>query len=173
MTGQIGDKFLIKGEGYTFISMDGQIDFNPEELGLFPSPSCTACWRGYFCEYSVEDGVFYLNKLFVHTQNEQYPDINGIKAQGVENPAERCFGHCIYSGLHMKVNFNGSLVVGKDFLSEYYIHGGFQRMFAYKKVLELVFRKGVLVKETDISEKAEQMRKRMGERKNIFPAFDD
>ena len=48
--------------------------------------------------------------------------------------------------------------MGDDFLSDYYIHMGFQQPWAYQKLIDLVFENGKLIKTLDQSHVAEGLR---------------
>ena len=58
----------------------------------------------------------------------------------------------------MPIEYTGKLVLGNGFIWDYYIHMGFQRAWAYEKVIELIFEKGVLVNVIDHSEKVKEIR---------------
>ena len=59
--------------------------------------------------------------------------------------------------------YTGKIVVGKDFLQEYYIHMGYQRAWSYKILKEFVFEEGVLVDVIDHSDMAKELRKQIKE----------
>lgn len=52
---------------------------------------------------------------------------------------------------------------GKDFLSDYYIHMGYQRAWAYETLKELIFEEGALVEVIDRSAMANMLRAKIQE----------
>ena len=175
MTAQIGSIYNYQGERYSVVANEGYIHFDPTEYGLHPTTRCTACWSGYWCEYDIKDDGIYLKNLFVHCEDDNYPDINGVSAK-IENEEvevflgrrrketrtmEKHMGHHIYADLNIKMEFTGTkkILAGKDFLQEYYIHMGYQMFYAYKTLTEFIFKDGDLIEIIDRSEIAAQTRK--------------
>lgn len=163
MTAQIGDKYTYKNNQYCIVAMNRRVDFNPKTYGLNISPSCTACWRGFWCEYEIYDGGVVLKKLYVHTADDKYPDINGVKVNATEDPYEY-MGHRLYNDLNIGINYSGKILIGDEYMPEYYIHAGFQRAWAYKELKEFIFEKGILVKINDYSDAAELIREEAKQR---------
>ena len=63
-----------------------------------------------------------------------------------------------YSDLNIQIDFGGELRLAADFIEEMYIHMGFQKPSAFKKVIDLFFEEGKLAKVLDLSEEAEYIR---------------
>ena len=146
MTAQIGDLYQYGGAVYTIVARRGDMPFHPSEYGITPKPVCTACWRGYWCVYNItEEGVF-LEELYIHSGDDTYPPIAGVLPE-----EETYMGHHRYGGLHLRLPFTGRVLIGKDFLRQYYIHMGYQRPWAYETLIELVFKDGKLVETKDES----------------------
>lgn len=156
MTAQIGDKFYYKGNRYEFVSLENEIKFHPRDLGLTPMGCCTCCWRGHWCEYEISPEGLFLQNLFICTMGDNYPDVDGVKVLGEKS----VMGCSVYPNLNKKVSYNGKLIVGTDFLREYYIHAGYQRPWAYKTVLEFSFEDGKMVAIKDISSKMQEIREK-------------
>lgn len=157
MTAQIGDKFYYKGNRYTYVSIENELDFHPRDLGLTPFGGCTCCWRGHWCEYQILPEGLYLENLFICTKGDVYPDACGVKV--FEEKAQ--MGCSIYPDLHRKIPYSGKIRVGTDFLPKYYIHGGYQRAWAYETLLEFEFRDGKLVRVTDHSHMGKVIREQI------------
>ena len=51
MTAQIPDEFILNGESFSLVGLNGGGLIKPEDLGIKPYFSCTACWRGYVMKY--------------------------------------------------------------------------------------------------------------------------
>ena len=43
MTAQIPDEFIVNGEPFSLIGLKGEILFKPEDFGIVPHFTCTAC----------------------------------------------------------------------------------------------------------------------------------
>ena len=160
MTAQIGDQFRYKGGEYTIVPGNAPMPFDPIDYGIVPAAACTACWRGYWCVYNVsEDGVF-LADLYINSADDNYPAICGVfPEKRDEGDYLSYMGHQQYKGLNIKIPYTGKLLIGDNFIQRYYIHMGFQRPWAYRKLVELVFEKGRLVEVNNHSRIAAQVRR--------------
>ena len=162
MTAQIGNKYKYMGREYTFVRATASPSFSPREYGLEPDMACTACWSGYWCVYSVTEEGLFVEELYVHDRREIYPPIGGVEPF----PGDY-MGHRRYKGLHLKSDYTGKLLLGDDFLHEYYVHMGYQYPWAFKSLMEFVFEGGRLVETNDLSCVVDELRTEMKE----TPAF--
>ncbi len=53
MTGQIPDEIILDNQSFSLVGLKGQGLFKPEDFGINPYSSCTACWRGYVIKYRL------------------------------------------------------------------------------------------------------------------------
>lgn len=170
MTAQIGDSFKFKDRKYSIVAISEPIKFDPKMFGITPQWVSTACWNGYWCEYDItEEGIF-LENLYIKSKNDFYPEINGVlpMCEGETGEMDKYMGHHLYKGVHLKMDYEGRILVGTEFLQEYYIHMGYQRAWAYKVLKEFVFLDGELVEINDLSEVAQEMRNRIDQDKNFW-----
>jgi hypothetical protein len=58
----------------------------------------------------------------------------------------------IYENLGLELGFTGDLLPGQGFITELYVHMGFQRPWKYEKVLKLQFDRGLLLESRDVSD---------------------
>ena len=171
MTAQINDSFRYNDENFSIIAISKPFDFSPvTEFGLKPTMGCTACWKGFWCGYVVDSIGIYLDQLFINTFDREYPDINGVSVEKDPKTGEpvSCMGHHVYKGLNHMIRYSGRILLGKDFMYEYYIHIGYQNPWGYEALTELVFEKGQLVKTVDQTENAKIIRQRLKEKETIF-----
>ena len=173
MTAQIGDSYSYKGGDYSIVAMSNPLRFDPRFHGFKPESTTSACWNGFWCKYKIsEDGIF-LDKLYIHSQDDEYPELNGntfeVDAEG--NPVEY-MGHRVYNDLNMKVEYHGKILVGDEFIHDYYVHMGYQRAHAYKVLKEFVFQNGNLIDGIDHSEMAAKLRE-MEDAKNKKPSLKE
>ena len=155
MTAQRQDYYRYKGKNFDLLAVSDSIPFSPEDYGLTPHMSSTACYRGYWCGYEITDEGMFLEELYLYNRNGEYPDFAGTP---VSPQTFHDQGHRLYRGVHLQIPYTGRLLIGADFLRQYYIHMGFQQPFAYKMLTELVLRDGFLQETIDRSGEAAKMR---------------
>ena len=190
MTAQIPDYYKFDGEEYNLVASTEKIGFNPKEYGIKPTARCTACWRGYWCGFDILNNMLVLSELYIFNEDDIYPDINGISVSPPEyyeanvmkfkngKPVHskelmrKYMGHRKYENLNLLIDFDGKILMGKDFLREYYIHMGIQPGYAYKKLIELEFKNGVLIGKKDLSKKAKAVRVSIDSRKKEHCVMD-
>ena len=90
MTAQIGDIYRYGKKKYQIVAISAGMPFNPKHYGLEPHPSSTACYRGYWCEYSVDDEKLVLKNMYMFNMDDNYPPLNGIEVAPQEY--EECWG---------------------------------------------------------------------------------
>lgn len=152
MTAQASDSFRWTGE--TWQLTDGASLFDPTSVGLTPRMLSTANWRGYTCEYAVQDDRLVLSTLRVGLADEDIaraggdgPLVNGRAASkriGIES---------WYEDLALPLPFSGTLTLGRDFIQELYVHMGFHPAWKFRTVAELRFRDGLLESSEDVSDR--------------------
>jgi hypothetical protein len=159
MTAQVADTLVYEGRDYRIAAIENDWPFTPQDHGLEPRGQDTACRRGYFCRYSVTDGALFLMRLNVATAPAEPKPWRGIQPkEGEFFKFDRTW---VYDGLQLPVAYSGGVIVGCDFLREYYVHMGFQRPHCYRTVIELVFEAGRLKRVRDYSEEMERVRQRI------------
>lgn len=172
MTVQIGDIYKYQERKYTIIESSPDMLFNPENFGLEPHFRTTACWRGHWCEYEMSGDMLLLKNLYIFNRDGNYPPLNGIEVSPMQSEEYEChgcrkkrksitispyLGHCVYSGVNMPIPYTGKILLGDEFVQGIHIPVG----WAYKKLIELVFDKGILLECNDLSHIAEELRKVM------------
>lgn len=179
MTAQIGDLCKFENEEYAILAYSDENYFVPQSYGLEPHAIATCCYRGYFSEYAVEDEEFLLKNLYIYNRDGAYPPLNGVepepreyyednlrrkkKREKIQIPKH--MGHRVYRNICLRVPYTGKILIGKDFIREYYIHMGFQRAWSYRKLAELTVDEGLLMASRDVSGYAEEKRREMLEKK--------
>ena len=191
MTAQISDCYKYKGKKYDLVAISESIGFKPSNYGLHPQGIMTSCWRGYWCDYEIKNKALKLKVLHIHTEDEKYPDFNGVQVTPVkfhksevfkrvdgelvrtEEEVEDGNGHRMYEKLDLPIRYSGRILLGNKFLNEYYIHMGSQQPYAYKELLELVFKEGKLIDVVNHSKMAKVIRKKIGEEDEELEFIDD
>jgi len=151
MTGQMADEFILNGDLFSLVGLNGQGLFNPEDFGIRSYSSCTACWRGYVMKYQYINSQLFLDEMLVNVDDPLI--INGIKPQN----GARLFKY-YYTNLKFKTNFTGKILLAKDFIQSMYVHMGFQRPIAYKTIIEIQMKDGEIISERDLSKEMEEKR---------------
>lgn len=167
MTMQIGDHFRHKRHNYSIVATSNPIQFNPLDYGIKPQECCTACWNGYWCDYQVSNERMMLKDLYIHSEDDYYPEINNVSAK--EN-RKRFGGHHLYENLNIFMKYTGKVLIGKDFLRGYYLYTNTrdEEPWAYEVLEEFIFDNGKLVKTVDHSEIAKKLRIEFTELDNII-----
>ncbi len=161
MTAQIPDTVVYRGEtNFALVGICGSGLFDPSEHGLRVGMISTACWRGFLCEYTVEDGQLLLTAVEL----------------GVAEPPAELFGAHVYRGraaayrpIRVRQPFTGGLLLGARLIDELYVHMGHQPAWKYTTVLELTFDGGRLAGVHDRSELMAQRRATYATRTPIDP----
>ena len=167
MTAQVGDGFEYNGKNYNYVMEKPSIAFHPGEYGITPMYTCTACWAGYWCDYKVSDNKLLLKDLFVNSMDGNYPDIEGVSVMD-EEKGGFAMGHHVYRNINKPMKYTGKLLLGNDFLSEYYVHMGYQGYWAYSELILFVFEEGLLVEARDVSKLAAMKRRQIQEEHKSF-----
>ena len=176
MTAQIGDSFHYKKREYCIVAISEPLKFSPQDYGITPESYCTACWAGYWCEYEISDKGIILTNFYVNSKDDYYPEVNGVLPLFADKNSKERFkymGHHLYKGVNILMPYTGKIVVGKDFMQEYYIHMGYQRAWAYKDLKEFIFEQGELVDVIDHSNVAKELRKKIDEDPEFFKKLHD
>ncbi len=152
MTAQIPDEVIFNDECFSLVGLKGQGLYKPEDFGITPYFSCTACWRGYVMKYILNKNHLILDDLLINVHKPL--EINGVKPEQGNNMFKY-----EYKNLNLKTNFTGKILLAKDFMDSMYVHMGFQRPIAFTTVLGLEFKNGELVLFQDLSNQMEERRK--------------
>lgn len=72
------DEFKFAISNYALVAISNPIQFLPENYGITPEGRCTACYKGYWCEYKIYDDEIFLQNLYINSKDDIYPEINGV-----------------------------------------------------------------------------------------------
>lgn len=159
MTMQIRDSIRLQGTEYSIIITDPPLLFSPQEYGITPQYCCTACYRGFYCAYSVENNNLLLSSLFIHSKNDCSPPIRNIAPITEKSSLLFNMRHCAYRGLSLPTDFTGSMLVGNGLIHTAQIEGILDSPWQYHKLLDLQFANGHLIAIKDESDTAKDIRK--------------
>lgn len=183
MTAQVPDVVVYRGITESIAGVAGAGLFDPRGLGLPLQVISSACWRGFHCEYAVEDGALVLRQVNLGLKAE---DVDRMANGGIACPFGRVpqrYSSRIrvlrgddwvdedwhssdyrIDGLSEPVAFGGGLLLGDDFIDETYIHLGFHAPYQFRTVHELIFDAGRLVAEHDRSPQMKDLRRFLDKR---------
>jgi hypothetical protein len=173
MTGQIADTVLFSGEEYQIIGIAGKELFTPVDYGIYPEMLGTACYRGFFATYRIDGERICLDRLTIRDRDKRYPALDGVLPDAGSVEKE---GAAVYRNVGIPLSFSGKLRLARDFTDKLYVHMGFQKPSAFRTVLDLSFKKGVLSGILDRSEEAARIRDQFIEKsrdmpRELVPAF--
>ncbi|MGY5871916.1 MAG: hypothetical protein RTV72_06715 [Candidatus Thorarchaeota archaeon] len=170
MTAQIPDQFRYEGEAYDLVGLDGEPLYIPQDFGITTQMASTACWRGYQLFYDCKDGELILDHM--HVRSEDRIKVNGISPREAGKSDSMAFFNKFYENLGLKTKFSGTILLAKDFISEMYVHMGFQSPESFRTVIEIHVKDGNITEVKDLSEKMEA-RRRLGQQKPSGPETDE
>jgi hypothetical protein len=156
MTAQVNDLFRYQGKTYSVTGFSAGEPFDPHALDLNPQGIDTACWRGYQISYGLDGARLLVIELGVNLviDTKDYHRVEGPIIDGVR-PIEKTNEHPWFNNnylhLHYPLSYNGGLLLGDDFMEEFYEHMGFQDAWKYRELLELKFTDGWLTEMIDHS----------------------
>jgi hypothetical protein len=167
MTAQAHDSFRYLGEDFSIVGISGKGLFQPQDHGLKPVATSTACWRGFQCTYVLVDDRLRLSTVYVGLDPDatalaklgKGPELGGALPRHSRQMS--ALGSWFYKDPAVELRYCGGLLLGADFISELYVHMGFHPAWKYRRVHELLFESGRLTKAVDRSEFMSQVRDRM------------
>ena len=77
MTAQMPDYLIYQDIKYIIPYGTNGPEFDPEEYGIKPTDLCSACWRGYWCVFAIQNETLKLKELYINSEDDKYPPING------------------------------------------------------------------------------------------------
>lgn len=172
MTAQINDTCFHEKIEYSIAGISGRGLFAPEDIGIKPAATSTACWRGYVTHYTICDSELFLTRLEIGIEKSssdggtfKAPELFGV------SPKEDSFHGFCYEGFQARVVFTGGLLLAHDFIDELYVHMGFHPAWKYNDVREVIFDKGKIVHDYDRSAEMAELRSRIsGEKRPLSEA---
>jgi hypothetical protein len=165
VTAQASDIVIYKGGQFNLAAYSNGEPFDPSKHGYKPVMASTACWRGYLCKYKIENGRLLLDKLHINHQEsnlpvskkEQPPNLNS----SVASVSKQSFlGLWLFEDVNLPLDYSGGLIVARGFIRSLYVHMGFQPIWKYEVVHELIFNSGELQTESDLSSRMAEIREK-------------
>ena len=152
MTAQVSDQIEIDGISYSVLSRL-PLPFSLKEQDIHPTMASTACYKGYFCHYRVEEDTLYLEDFYVCTAGAIYPPLFGKLPEKNRYTGETMFymGCAVYRSLHLPSAYTGNLILGSGHLSEFYIHAGLQPTYSFEQLYEYTWADGRILSVLDRS----------------------
>ncbi len=163
MSEQIKHKIHYRGKTYEILDGEGSLLVMPQDYGIWPGMVSTACGRGYWHEYAVDDGKLFWKTLYVHAFDDQYPVINGVTPV-----VDEITSHHVYQDLHIRLSLTGSMLIGFGCFRRFrYRMDGYEEAWWYHKVYELHFENGILTEVKAMHSEMEAIRRKVCEELDI------
>ena len=160
MTGQRPHSVFFRNRSFTLSSWRGKGLFNPRDHGLELEALDTACVSGFVADY-----VIWHDQLILAEVRALLP-LSGIgvgfsKGMMLGDSAEReeCPLGEEWRPDEFRLPFSGAMLIGHEFIPEFYRHWGFQGAFAHEEVFELGFEEGHLISRFDRSREMAEIRR--------------
>jgi hypothetical protein len=163
MTAQIPDRVRYGRKLYDVVGIGGEGLFEPGAHGLSPVPPHSACWRGFVCTYALVYEMLWVDFLDINLQEgggngsslDQAPSLNDVPPIARQG---ECDFDTYYERVRLRVPFNGTLLVGRDFADDQYFDWWFNPLLRYNEVHRLAFEDGRLVSALDMSDQVAEER---------------
>lgn len=178
MTAQMHDLFLIGDEIFSIVGLKGDHFFEPRQnVGVMAMGNCSACWRGYRGTFATDENTHLVLRHLqidpaIHPQIpiaddialvEGIPILQGVHPKKLDDLFESCCGQYYYENLNLPLPYSGGVLIAQGFIRELYVHMGFHPAWKYETVYELIFDKGGLEEERNVSAAMAQIRQRLSE----------
>jgi hypothetical protein len=166
LTGQEPDRVYYLDEKYDLVGFKGKGLSFPIDFGIETQMRSTNCRRGYIMRYKISEDTLKLDGFWFNTNNEELPLINEVKPIKItEEIAKKgkypqSLFEYEYENVGIVINFNGNLLIAKDFIKSEYVHMGFQSSLSYKTVLKIHFKDGIIDNVEDKTKEAKKSRKK-------------
>jgi hypothetical protein len=176
MTAQVSDTILIDNKPYAIAGVEGDGLFTPQSFGIHPGPANTACWRGYICQYKIENEELLLDELQISIMTVEGegsdrkfvqhigPEINGVQPKSAEG--KFLSSGNLYENMNLQISFSGSLFAADGFIRELYVHMGFHPAWKYETVFKVKCENGKVIAIKDISKQMAALRKKATDEKH-------
>lgn len=164
MTAQINDEVFHRKIGFNMAGISGAGLFEPKDHGFEPVAMCTACWRGYYVRYAIENGHLLLTRVTMGLSPADTAAVasgKGPQLLGRSPHYEEEAWGWVYDGLQHPIPFTGGLLLGTEFIRDLYVHMGFHPAWKYRQVREVIFEQGRVTADVDRSEQMEELRARL------------
>jgi len=166
LTGQEPDRVYYMDEKCDLVGFKGKGISFPIDFGIETHSRSTNCHRGYIITYQIIEDRLKLDGFWFNSNDNEFPLINEVKPKKISEEAAKQ-GEYIqtlfeyeYKNIDMIMNFSGNLLLAKDFIKSQYVHMGFQSSSAYKTVLKIDFKDGIIENVEDKSKEAKKARKK-------------
>ena len=160
MTAQSANIVVFKEQEFSLIGFTNEGLAKPQDYGINPIMSSTACWRGYITKYEIsDDSKFTLKEVLVKTNNEDEPKlINGISPESPNSKFMKRMFNNIYLNINLQIDYSGFVLVGNDFIRQLYVHMGFHPAWKYRNVFELEIDRGKVISIRNFGKEMENYR---------------
>ena len=169
MSGQMKDIFIYKDEEYSISAIEfPKLFLDVNKLRIEPIEFHTACWRGYIATFAVsERNQLVLHHLYTNNGNKRNSKASLINnklpkvtiPQNLSKSFEN-YKEYHYNNIDFSINYSGSIIITNDFISEKYVHMGFQSPFSYEILIQLTFKDGKLIASRNLSDIAKLIREK-------------
>jgi len=182
MTMQVTDSVLLRSQQYALLGKSGGSLFDPETYGITPVSTNSTNWRGFSCQFAIQEGSLFLdsvsaNVILEDPNPENIPLLLGksaevswlsdrFKAAGIPIPtylaAVNDVPMVIYTDIGAFLPYTGALLLAKDWEDSDYDLDRYQhRACHYADVREILLREGRVIEEYDRSSAIAAIRETM------------
>lgn len=174
MSSFVHERIEFEGEEYAIAAQSGGKLFNPFDWGFVTLPIAQSF--GCHCYYLLEKGQLVMDSADIFDRRGKYPDINGVSGELEEPHDIACYEgnlnwsvehdfqdtrYRIYENIGLNIPYTGKILAGQGLCKELFEELGYQKPYAFGKLIELYFDDGKLVKAIDRSRAARSVREKI------------
>lgn len=143
-----------KKKRYELAAVEKDWPFTPETYGYHPMDRFTACWRGFYALYEMDDRQLVLHSFFVTLDGsvDRPPDLHGVSGK------KGYGGFWEYKQVNLPLGYSGGLILCADRVGPDEWFSDYECTHHFRDVLELRFEDGILTSKIDHSETMEEIR---------------
>lgn len=162
MTSQVSNTIGFQSNLYVVVDASNGYLFEPEALGFRPISLSTACYRGFICEYTIENDQLFLQNLEISTgvvdkksrrpALDPLPELGHVKPNLDYSEVQDCAGR--YENLRMPLAYSGSFLASRNKDNQYdYRMRGCARAWDYDTTILINTDSGKVASICDVSDK--------------------
>ena len=138
MSKRLAGDFFYKDRSYQLASWEKNLTLPLEEYGISLDPKNSLTGTGTINEFVISDGLC-IGNIGVSTRDGRFPPINDV------SPRSSCGNYAFYTDVNLKLDYTGSLLLGRQTNAFYSPKKDCQWPWAFHELMEFTFEHGNLV----------------------------
>ncbi|MEM6297971.1 MAG: hypothetical protein AAF740_04690 [Bacteroidota bacterium] len=163
MSAQLPHLVWLGKEKYELSGSSDVLPFDPKEYNLKPAAPHPKCWRGYVCQFRVEEETLFLDRLEVNDAsksikrreqlvNEKKPSKNSKRVFRFMSKWGAVYFNKTYRKVKLPLSFSGQWLLTRGGVWDQHAHYAMHPAWRYKEIHLLKFEAGRLVFHQDLGD---------------------